>query len=312
MQYAVYCLHFSAAVHFGNGALWDSNSTASSDTLFSALCLEAVSNSEENELKALTASARNGTLIFSDLFPFVGSELYLPKPLRPVDVKRENSSVLKKSFKKLKYIPMSLWDTYLQGKLDPQSALETFRTLGASAIRTMTATRAPEKLADGDALPYAVGVYTFREGNGLYTLAGFAGKQEQDLWEDLLHSLSFSGLGGKRSAGLGRFTAEKREVPDWLCQKLSAKSPPFMTLSTCMAAEDELETALDGAQYLLQKRSGFVASPNYAPEQRRKRDFYSFCAGSCFTNRFSGDIFDVGGSGTHPVYRYAVPLWMEI
>jgi hypothetical protein len=27
---------------------------------------------------------------------------------------------------------------------------------------------------------------------------------------------------------------------------------------------------------------------------------------------FTGDVFDVAGEGAHPVYRYAVPLWLEV
>ena len=69
---------------------------------------------------------------------------------------------------------------------------------------------------------------------------------------------------------------------------------------------------MEGARYLLLKRSGFIASASYAPELRRKQDFCAFCAGSCFEKRFKGDLFDVGGSGAHPVYRYAAALWMEL
>ena len=87
---------------------------------------------------------------------------------------------------------------------------------------------------------------------------------------------------------------------------------PAMTLSVAMAPPEQLEQVLEGAQYLLQKRSGFVASPGYAQEPRRKRDFYAFCAGSCFQRRFDGGVFDVGSGGGHPVYRYAAPLWLEV
>lgn len=136
----------------------------------------------------------------------------------------------------------------------------------------------------------------------------------QDRVETLLHGLSFSGLSGKRSAGLERFNAEKIKLPGTLEKKLTGEKSPAMALAVCMEKPETLENALEGAQYLLLKRSGFVASPGYAPELRRKRDFYSFCPGSCFRARFAGDIFDVGGvdNGAHPVYRYAAALWMEM
>ena len=76
--------------------------------------------------------------------------------------------------------------------------------------------------------------------------------------------------------------------------------------------DDELEQALEDASYLMQKRSGFVASAIYADEWRKKRDLYVFSAGSCFKNCFQGDIFDVSDGGRHPVYRYAKPLFMGV
>lgn len=164
-------------------------------------------------------------------------------------------------------------------------------------------------------LPYSVDVYQFRPGCGLYLITGFADEKLQNQFDTLLYSLSYSGLsglGGKRSAGLGRFTAEKTAMPAALEERLRGKKTPCMALSVCMAETDELENMMEGARYLLLKRSGFIASPDYVPELRRKRDFYSFCAGSCFEKRFAGNIFDVGGSGAHPVYRYAAALWMEM
>ena len=42
MQTAIFKLSFSTAVHFGEGALDSCASTLMSDTLFSALCIEAI------------------------------------------------------------------------------------------------------------------------------------------------------------------------------------------------------------------------------------------------------------------------------
>lgn len=85
-----------------------------------------------------------------------------------------------------------------------------------------------------------------------------------------------------------------------------------MLLSVALPADDELENALENASYLLEKRSGFVASSDYAEEWRKKRDLYVFTAGSCFVNCFAGDIYDVSEGGKHPVYRYAKPIFMGV
>ena len=86
-----------------------------------------------------------------------------------------------------------------------------------------------------------------------------------------------------------------------------------MTLSVALPREEELTSALEDAEYLLCKRSGFVSSDQYAPEQMRKKDLYVFKAGSCFAYRFHGDVYDVSGKGgRHPVYKYAKPMFMEV
>lgn len=312
MEYTVYRLRFATGVHFGSGALWDSGISVPADTLFSALCQEAVKHNGATGASALADAVQNNELRLSDLHPFLGEELYLPKPLRPVARETEGDSTVKKSFKKLHWVPTSQFDTYLDGRLNPVAEVEKLGKLGDASIRTMAASRSVDKLETGDTLPYSVGVYRFADGNGLYLLAGFGSSTVRQHVEMLLESLSYSGLGGKRSAGLGRFSLEACPVPKELLTRLTGRGTPAMTLSVSMAQPEELDSVLDGAQYLLQKRSGFVASTQYAPEPRRKRDFYAFCAGSCFQTRFVGGVFDVSNGGGHPVYRYAAPLWMEV
>ena len=78
-------------------------------------------------------------------------------------------------------------------------------------------------------------VYRFSAGNGLYLLAGFDSEVVQQRVETLLHSLSYSGIGGKRSAGLGRFTLSVEAVPQGLAHRLMDNGAPAMTLSVAMA-----------------------------------------------------------------------------
>ena len=317
MKYTVYRFKFPAGVHFGDGALWNSINTLRADTVFSALCIEMLGYKGTCGIEELAAAAKDGNLTLSDMFPYVGEEYYLPKPIMPLirnsGDEDENGSVLKKSFKKLKYIPVKDWNSYLNGSLNPMKTAEQLENLGKSSIRTMSALRSEEKIKDGDALPFPVGVYNFKDGGGLYLIAGYNGDNIKGVLDELFKRLKYSGIGGKKSAGLGNFDFENVDMPKELSDLLSKRSgKKCMTLSVCMAKNDELNEAVKGATYLLQKRAGFVYSPDYAPELRRKKDFYSFGAGSCFENRFKGDVFDVKGDGSHPVYRYAVPMWMEI
>ena len=89
-------------------------------------------------------------------------------------------------------------------------------------------------------------------------------------------SLSYSGLGGKRSSGLGRFECRAFPVPDALLRGLARKGSRYMLLSCALPRDEELDQAVEGADYQLVKRSGFVASADYAPQQMRKRDLYVF------------------------------------
>ena len=95
MRFTVYRLQFPNGVHFGAGTLWDSINTLPADTFFSALCHEALAHGGETELEALATSVREGAFRLSDLFPFVGEELYLPKPLYPVTSEQEGDSIIK-------------------------------------------------------------------------------------------------------------------------------------------------------------------------------------------------------------------------
>jgi len=191
MEFAIYRFRFPVGVHFGAGALWDGMNTLPADAFFSALCQEALALEGAAGIGALVSAVREGAFRLSDLFPFVGDELYLPKPLYPVSSEQEGDSIVKKSFKKLKYIPVSQWEAYLRGELDPVAEAEKFQRLGTYTLRSMAASRAPEKLESGDTLPYSVGVYQFLTGNGLYLIAGFGERGIQERFETLLRSLSY-------------------------------------------------------------------------------------------------------------------------
>ena len=84
MTYRIYRLRFHSAVHFGSDSGSEHVSSAASvfhsDTLFSALCLEALRLGGESMLEQLVTSSREGKLVLSDLFPYSGNTYFLPKP----------------------------------------------------------------------------------------------------------------------------------------------------------------------------------------------------------------------------------------
>lgn len=309
MLYYIYKLSFTAPLHIGDGSLTDGESTINSDTLFSALCHEAVNLECLDEF---VAAAEEKQISFSNLFPFVGQTLYLPKPMLSVKTEVEGDSIVKKSFKKLKYIPIQSLETYLKGNLNPLIEVEKLKKLGKFEMRTMSSGRNEEKIQNGEMLPFDVGIYSFSKGCGLYCIVAVENEQAQNLFNQLLYSLSFSGIGGKRSSGFGRFTVESITADTDLSLKINNNSNRSMLLSTAMATQEELPKTLENSSYILLRRAGFVSSVTYSKELVLKKDFYAFKAGSCFSNTFSGKIFDVSQNGNHPVYRYAIPMFLGV
>lgn len=307
MDYKSYRLKFEGAVHFGNKSLESGGYTFCADTLFSALCQEALKMGEDT-LQEFYSYAKSGMLLFSDAFPYIGSSYYLPKPVMHVEAEHtKGDSVIKKAYKKLKYIPIDAMDDYLSGHYDVLHAPDLSR-LGKSVMNVLGAVRGEEETR-----PYRIQTYYYHEGNGLYLIIGYQNDKSLNLAEELFMGLSFHGIGGKKASGMGRFTFSQAELSSAFYAKLGVQGKRHMSLSISLPRDEELEDALHEAQYIVCRRSGFVDSGHYADQQMRKRDLYVLQAGSCFCVPYEGDIYDVSGAGgRHPVYRYAKPIFMEV
>ena len=305
MEYTVYKLLFPQTVHFGQHTLESSEMTFQADRLFSALCMEAIKQGD-NVFSQLLMAVQEGRILFSDAFPYADDELFLPKPLLHINQNRQEDDVSKrKLFKKLAYLPLHSFADYLAGTLQ----IETMPKQDFGSFATKVSVRLEP---DEEAEPYRIGTFAFRENSGLYIIVGYGSKADNLFVENLLESLSFSGIGGRRSAGMGRFELHSGKMPKEGIERLHGEYKYYMSLSVALPLEEEMAAAMEGARYLLAKRSGFVASEQYAPEFRRKRDTYAFQAGSCFPCKFGGQIRNVANHGRHPVYRYLKPIFMGI
>lgn len=308
MEYKIYKLAFQGEVHFGKQRLERCEYTFCADTLFSALCHETIKMGE-NTLDKLYTMVKEGRILFSDAFPYIGNTYFLPKPMKRIEVvENRGDSSDKKRFKKLKYIQASDFEAYLSGNYDIKNAV-SMDDLGKFNMKVSAAIRGEEVT-----MPYRVATFSFNENNGVYVIIGYKEKEDLFFIEEIFENLMFSGIGGKRTAGLGRFELETaRNFPTDILKRLNSDGSMYMTLSVSLPKNDELENALNGAEYLLGKRSGFVSSDTYAKSQRKKNDLYVMLAGSCVKNKYEGDIYDVSEKGMgHQVYRYAKPLFMEV
>ncbi len=315
MQYKIITMQFPAGVHFGQRNLEDAGYELYADTIFSALCNEIVQDGEE-ALNWFVNTAKEGKLLFTDAFPFVEESYYLPKPLKRIERKEtEGSSTAKKIWKKVSYLHYEDLEDYLSGDMTEDTAkadLEDFKHFGKSEVRTQADLQTKE-----EATPYRVGSFHFDrayfEDCGLYFIVGYEKEEDYQKVFSYIQALSFTGIGGRRSSGYGRFTAIAQEVPDGLKERIGTDSKTCMSLSVALPKDEELDAVLPNAEVLWMKRSGFVTSLADSDTYRRRRDLYVMKAGSCVETTFDGDVYDVRNEGNrHPVYRYAKPMWLEV
>ena len=313
----IWKMRFSTGVRFGTGGLSKGSFTMMADTVFSALCIEAAAR-KNGSLEKLVATVEADDFRISDLMPYIQDRYYLPKPMCDLPLAENSDSVKKKAMKKLTYVPADELTEFLKGTLNVEKESDYFRhQLGRSQlVQKAVITRAENNEVgskEEDTKPYGAQVYSFEEGSGLYLLALAKTEEILEFVEDLLRSLGVTGIGGKISAGYGKFDLVSEEVPATLQERCTLDNyNSFMSLSCCLPKEQDLEQSLEGARYRLERRGGFVQSEEYAATPRKKREVFFMKAGSSFSFPFSGSILDVSEGGAHPVYRYAKPLWLGL
>lgn len=205
MNYFLLKLAFDTAVHFGgsDSAVGSQSSalTLRADTIFSALCHTALEVYGEPALEELLISADADALRISDAMPWRGNSFYLPKPIAASTSPAELSTVERKAVKKLAWIPVSKFDRYtasLHSGTYPLDELD--QSFGQAYEQTKAS------VTDGaDAKPYFVGLYRLHAGCGLYVLCACEGNDQLKMLKELFTLLGLSGIGGRTSAGYGRF-----------------------------------------------------------------------------------------------------------
>lgn len=302
MKTVILKLSFKSPVHFGKKRLSDGEMTIQADTLFSALFIEAINLGMDTQWLL-------DDLIISDTFPYESNLFYLPKPLIKIDSNNEGNH---KNFKKLKYVPVYNYNEFLKGNLSSEDVkdLNDIFYVGRYSLQTKVSLTEQDFDASKDSEPYSVGTFKFDDNAGLYFIAKGSEQTIQNL-KEVMNALQYSGLGGKRSSGYGRFEYEFINN-DNLLQLLEQKGDNNILLSTAMAKDEELKDSIKDARFILNKRSGFIQSKSYSETLVKKQDFYSFSVGSVFNTTFNGSVFNVGHNGKHPVYRYAKAIWLEV
>lgn len=309
MPYSLYKLEFTTGLHVGvdrgGTSLDDSRMTIHSDTLFSAMCCEC---SKDMDINRLYKYFYDGDLAISDTLPFHGEEYFLPKPvLYTGNFRREGKPQIKKALKSVEFIPISKFNEYLEGLFGTEIGPENFKyDFGGLATYTRVSLR-------GEPQPYQVAYWRFTEGSGLYVIVYYKNQTALSFFEDILSSLGHSGIGGKQSAGLGKYIVKNVPLPPKLEGLLEDINAGYqMMLGTALPNDEELQDALSGGWYTTIRRGGFVKSESYSQRYLKKRTMYMLSPGSCLKTRFDGGMFDLSDGGAHPVWRCGKTLFAGV
>lgn len=269
----------------------------------------------ESGLNRLLELARKGELLLSDAMPWKDKHYYLPKPIYAPDVPPELPGEKRKLLKKCSWIPAVRFEEYCQ-------ALKTGTLLDMEPVRFGSSSDVTKAAVPdfSDAMPYHVGLYRFCDDCGLWFLAACFDDRDSDWLSSLISALGLTGIGGKVSAGYGKFSVYDEiylneffdDQTKWLYTALTRNENASMLLTTSLPTEEEMDTALDGASYQLTRRGGFVVSNTYAQTPRKKQTQYFLSAGSVLRNRYCGELFRIGAQGNHPVLRYSKPMFLGV
>ena len=331
--YAILPLRFIAPVHFGDaaqgGGLEEVGLTCRADTLYSALTVEALRKSQ-SAFDEWIRKTHDGSIRISDLFPWYGRntnfEFYIPKPVLEVKAGKKtgretltearNLSAFRKQAKKRAFLRASEMGLYLDDLAYHTSSLEEEPTFGTFGADTHFNGRTGK--------PYGAGSFSFHDNAGLYLLVELSQAEDLDMVTSLMTWTGLSGIGGRRSSGMGKFELAHEPIlleagEDWedhdevaLYDMLQmADGDVQMAIAGFLPRAEEAAMAAEG-RGLWVKRSGFTWTEGMDAPVKEK-SIYMMAAGSTFSSRMEGRIADVSTPAVgHPVYRYGKGFFLGV
>lgn len=269
-------------------------------------------------------------IVFSSLFPYWRTAdddlyFYLPKPLLKLEQEEQQSA---KSFEEIKQLATKLKkqkkSTYIRAS-QINSLLKYGGSNGQFTVPEFAAPLVAGRVAlrEEKPLPYYVGSYVFSKHSGLYFILGVEHEEEFALIKDLLLSLGYSGIGGKRSSGYGKFELADDELELFddggvydddtaiALMLYNEKSKYQMCLAPVCPCVDEIAVVKQGS-YKLIKRGGFIAS-SAAKDNIKRNSIYMLQEGSCFPERLRGQMLQQTVDGlAHDVYRDGIGMFVGL
>jgi len=287
MNFHCYRLRFPNGLHvaaegFGEESV---SATIPSDTLFSAICVAA---SWLYGAEGVCWLLREGAVKLSSTFPFVGDELFFPRPLSFFPKVPEEQYALLKRLKKVRYLSLALFEQVLLGQtleVQENNLQGPFWFAGAPLGQAIMATHvrprvALDRVTQASQIYHFAEVYFDREA-GLFFLATFENEEVQQRFETALHLLADEGIGADRTMGKGWFRWKREELT---IQAPEKENTAYVMLLSLYNPRPEDVSDIDPlrSHYALVTRRGWVTAPGAMTLRRRAARFFAEGSVLCF------------------------------
>ncbi|QYX29991.1 type III-A CRISPR-associated RAMP protein Csm4 [Sphaerospermopsis torques-reginae] len=253
---------------------------------------------------------------------------YLPRPLKfPINYPDDDLAFFK-TYKKLNYLPLEIWQRWYQGKgftEEDKKELENHREDKPEGKLAAAETFNYKKACKTHQLPkiaidrvttatnlYHTGFVQFASDTaGLYFLLELSPQCEKlaNKLQAALHLLGEEGIGGERSSGAGRFTAKWLDLPEIWQKVVSFKGGKFHTLISLFWDSNLQPNFLENSSYEIQERGGWIVE-----SQIRRQMVRMFTEGSVFNSSRTGKLVNVTPTEfkKHQIYRSGISLTLPI
>lgn len=342
----IYHLTFPRGIHIGArgvNSVDTARDTAPSDTLFSALFVTALSLGKPANL---LPEPDKPAFRVTSAFPFAGGVRFYPRPVNLLELFKKETlqeESAGKGLKKIRYLSEGLLFKAASGE-----TLEKFRFPGeeyaepvkgvalqggefwllpeevgllpaswqkapkdqwqlrrAHVFKADTLTRVTVDRINTASSVFSAERYLFNEGCGLW----FGAQGQTDWLDNLLTVLGEAGLGGKRTAGYGHFSWQRKKTADWETPREHA-----YLLSRWHPKNDEISLLQNPkSAYKLEAIDGWSRAAPGQADQRRQR-LWLVAEGSLIAGNPQGDAVDVKpryAHASHPVWRAGFALGLN-
>jgi CRISPR-associated protein Csm4 len=257
---------------------------------------------------------------------------YLPRPLKFPNNYPDDDLAFFKTYKKLTYLPLEVWQRWYQGNgfdtdTDTKELVTHTTTGGFQGELNILGTFDYNKAFKIAKVPkiavdrvtratnlYHTGFVQFEwEKNpaGLYFLLQLSadGEKLADKLQAALHLLGEEGIGGERSSGAGRFTVKWTKLPEIWQRVVNFSTGSYHTLMSLFWDTSITTDFLVKASYEIQERGGWIAE-----NQVRRQMVRMFSEGSVFLTATEGKLVDVTPKSfkKHRIYRSGISLSLPI